>query len=79
MTTQFHNLTIVHPHSGKVSRSVIQTLLIHEAKAFNTGFTDQRTRSERARDAAKYIASYNPGKTIHLKDVNNNIQIDRIY
>jgi len=77
--TKFYELKIVHPHSGEVSRTVIGTLLIHRAGIYSTGFTDHRTRNDRAKEAAAYLASVYPGRLVHLEDVNYNIQINGVY
>lgn len=67
-TTKFHSLTIIHPHSGKVSRSKVATLIKHRAKGYNS--TDKEN--------ADYLSQYGENVVI-LKDENGKISIDRVY
>jgi len=66
--TQFHGLTIVHPHSGKVSRSVVATLIKHQANGY-LGQSDKQN--------AEYIAKWE-GSTVVLEDVNYQIKISHV-
>jgi len=80
MITKFHNFTIIHPKQGKVSRSVVSTLFIEEAKEYKPNRIYRRTRSEKAKGAALYLAKHYPATTVILEaDGAENIKIKTIF
>ncbi len=64
--TTFYGLTIVHPHSGKVSRSVIERLIRHYANGY-LGQTSAQNAEYLIKNGDNYIV---------LKDINGKICID---
>ena len=66
--TKYYNLIIIHPHSGKVSRSVITKLLKRESNAYFGQNPDNK---------ARWIGKWY-GETVILQDVNNKISIYKI-
>lgn len=61
--TKFHGLTIVHPHSGKVSRSEVKTIVKHLSNGYNR---------ESDKQNAEKLLKYGEGVII-LDDVNGSI------
>jgi len=65
-TTTFYGLNIVHPHSGKVSRSVVSRIVKHAANGYFRQSDEQN---------AMHLLNYGE-KTIVLKDHNGKIELD---
>ena len=72
ITTKVLGLTIEHPHSGEVSRSRVETLLIHEGN----GYLGE-TRPEKLNIAVENLKRYNISGIIQLVDENGKIRIGR--
>jgi hypothetical protein len=62
-TSKFFNLTVIHPHSGRVNRSVISRIIKH----LSNGYLNSD------KENANYLAKYSEGTQLIVEDVNYQI------
>jgi hypothetical protein len=63
-TTKFFELTVIHPESGKVNRSVISRIIRNLSNGYNNS----------DKENVKYLRKFDPANTLVLSDVNYQIK-----